>query len=68
MWNGLIDCWLGIQERVFRIVVMNSLSVDRVLKSWSQITLPITSMVTLVVWKEVSTSIQSAKAEPEPML
>lgn len=33
MWNGFIDCWLGIQESVFRIVIMNSLSVDKVLKS-----------------------------------
>jgi hypothetical protein len=40
---------LGIQESVFLMVVMNSLSVVKVLKSWSQITLPITSMVTLVV-------------------
>jgi hypothetical protein len=49
MWNGLIDCGLGIQESVLRIVVINSLSVDKVLKSWSQMTLPMTSMVTLVV-------------------
>jgi hypothetical protein len=51
----------GIQESVFLIVVMNSLSVVKDLKSWSQITLPITSTVILVV-SSSSLKILSAEA------
>ena len=44
-----MDCMSGIQESVFLMVVINSLSDDKVLKSWSHTTFPMTSIVILVV-------------------